>query len=49
MRLGQGAIRDGGYQNSNLLSSTFEAVIGAYYLDNDRNIEVLSCYTFKLH
>jgi ribonuclease-3 len=41
MRLGQGAIRDGGYQNPNLLSSTFEAVIGAYYLDNHRNIEVL--------
>jgi ribonuclease-3 len=41
MRLGQGAIRDGGYQNPNLLSSTFEAVIGAYYLDNRRNIEVL--------
>lgn len=41
MRLGQGAIRDGGYQNPNLLSSTFEAIIGAYYLDNSRNIEVL--------
>jgi ribonuclease-3 len=41
MRLGQGAIRDGGYQNPNLLSSTFEAVVGAYYLDNNRNIEVL--------
>jgi len=38
MRLGQGAIRDGGYQNPNLLSSTFEAVIGAYYLDNNRDI-----------
>ena len=31
MRLGQGAIREGGYQNPNLLSSTFKAVIGAYY------------------
>lgn len=41
MRLGQGAIRDGGYQNSNLLSSTFEAIVGAYYLDRGRNIEVL--------
>ncbi|TVQ23287.1 MAG: ribonuclease III [Leptolyngbya sp. DLM2.Bin15] len=41
MRLGQGAIRDGGYQNSNLLSSTFEAVVGAYYLDHQRDIEVL--------
>jgi len=41
MRLGQGAIRDGGYQNPNLLSSTFEAVVGAYYLDNKQDIEVL--------
>ncbi|MEH2461455.1 ribonuclease III [Nostoc sp.] len=41
IRLGQGAIRDGGYQNPNLLSSTFEAVLGAYYLDNDSNIEVV--------
>src|SRR6476469_2986539 len=41
MRLGQGAIRDGGYQNPNLLSSTFEALVGAYYLDNKRDIEVL--------
>jgi ribonuclease III len=41
MRLGQGAIREGGYQNPNLLSSTFEAVVGAYYLDNNRDIEAL--------
>ncbi|MBD2693447.1 ribonuclease III [Anabaena catenula] len=41
MRLGQGAIRDGGFQNPNLLSSTFEAVLGAYYLDNNSNIEVV--------
>ncbi len=41
MRLGKGAIREGGYQNPNLLSSTFEAVIGAYYLDNNQNIKVL--------
>lgn len=39
MRLGRGAIQDGGYNNPNLQSSTFEAVIGAYYLDQDRNIE----------
>lgn len=42
MRLGKGKIRDGGFQNHNLLSSTFEAVIGAYYLDNDRNVAPLS-------
>lgn len=48
MRLGQGAMREGGYQNPNLLSSTFEAVVGAYYLDNDRNIEVLRPIVTKL-
>ncbi|BAT54800.1 ribonuclease III [Nostoc sp. NIES-3756] len=41
MRLGQGAIRDGGFHNPNLLSSTFEAVIGAYYLDNNSDIEAV--------
>ncbi|MCG6134925.1 MAG: ribonuclease III [Nostoc sp. LLA-1] len=41
MRLGKGAIRDGGYQNPNLLSSTFEAVIAAYYLDNNLDIEAV--------
>jgi ribonuclease-3 len=41
MRLGQGMIRSGGYQSPNLLSSTFEAVVGAYYLDCDRKMEVL--------
>ncbi|WP_026099977.1 ribonuclease III [Fortiea contorta] len=41
MRLGKGAIRDGGYHNPNLLSSTFEAVLGAYYLDNDSKIEAV--------
>ena len=48
MRLGQGAIRDGGYNNQNLLSSTFEAVIGAYYLDKKRNIEALRPLVEKL-
>ncbi|MCT7992125.1 ribonuclease III [Laspinema olomoucense] len=41
MRLGQGMIRNGGFQSPNLLSSTFEAVVGAYYLDCDRKMEVL--------
>lgn len=48
MRLGQGAIREGGYQNLNLLSSTFEAVVGAYYLDNNRDIEALRPLIEKL-
>jgi ribonuclease III len=33
LRLGKGAERDGGRQNPNLMSSAFEAVLGAYYLD----------------
>jgi ribonuclease-3 len=41
MRLGKGAIRDGGFQNPNLISSTFEAVLGAYYLDNNSDIEAV--------
>lgn len=48
MRLGQGAIRDGGYQNPRLLSSTFEAVVGAYYLDKNRNIEAVRPLLEKL-
>lgn len=41
MRLGKGAIQEGGVNNPNLQSSTFEAVVGAYYLDNDREMEAL--------
>ncbi len=48
MRLGQGMIKEGGYQNPNLLSSTFEAVVGAYYLDNNRDIEILRSLIEKL-
>lgn len=33
MRLGNGAIKDGGRENPALLSDTFEAIIGAYFLD----------------
>lgn len=41
MRLGKGATLEGGYQNPNLLSSTFEAVIAAYYLDNNYDVEAV--------
>lgn len=33
VQLGRGAERDGARDNANILSSTFEAVVGAYYLD----------------
>jgi ribonuclease-3 len=35
MRLSKGQVTSGGRTNSTLLSNTFEAVIGAYYLDSD--------------
>ncbi len=41
IRLGKGTRENGGSENPNLLSSTFEALVGAYYLDCDRNIEIL--------
>jgi ribonuclease-3 len=34
MRLGKGAEQDKGRQNPSLLCDTFEAIIGAYYLDS---------------
>mgnify|MGYP001800079153 CR=1 FL=1 len=48
MLLVQGAIREGGYHNPRLLSSTFEAVVGAYYLDKNRNIEAVRPLLEKL-
>lgn len=48
MRLSQGLIREGGFYNPNLLSSAFEAVVGAYYLDNNSNIEALRPHVEEL-
>lgn len=38
LRLGKGAIKEGGRQNANLLSSALEALVGAYFLDCDSEI-----------
>lgn len=48
MRLGRGAEQEGGRENPNLLSSTFEAVIGAYFLDTDSNINRVARYVTPL-
>lgn len=48
MRLGIGTIKEGGFTNRNLLSSTFEAFIGAYYLDNNCDIEPVRAFIKKL-
>jgi ribonuclease-3 len=44
MHLGKGAEQDGGRQNPNLLSSAFEALIGAYYLDSASQIDPVRQY-----
>jgi ribonuclease III len=44
LRLGKGAELEGGRQNANLLSSAFEALIGAYFLDKNSDITVVRNY-----
>lgn len=44
LRLGKGAELEGGRQNANLLSSAFEALIGAYFLDTDSDINAVRLY-----
>ena len=39
LRLGKGAELEGGRQNPNLLSSAFEAVVGAYFLDCNSDVK----------
>ncbi|GAB4371159.1 MAG: ribonuclease III [Elainellaceae cyanobacterium] len=46
MRIGRGAEKDGGRQNPSLLSSTFEALIGAYFLDS--GFEAVQAYVEEL-
>ncbi|MGJ3252126.1 MAG: ribonuclease III [Elainellaceae cyanobacterium] len=48
LRLGKGAEQEGGRQNANLLSSAFEALIGAYFLDNHSRIEPVRDYVIPL-
>lgn len=48
LRLGRGAEREGGRQNPKLLSGTFEALIGAYFLDSDSNIAPVRIYVTPL-
>lgn len=48
MRLGKGASREGGQQNPHLLSCAFEAVIGAYFLDTNSDIDAVRRYVIPL-
>jgi ribonuclease-3 len=44
LRLGRGVENSGGRNNPRLLSSAFEALIGAYYLDGDGDMEAVRAY-----
>ncbi|EKQ67920.1 ribonuclease III [Leptolyngbyaceae cyanobacterium JSC-12] len=44
LRLGRGAEQDGGRTNPNLLSSAFEAIVGAYFLDTGSDIHLVRMY-----
>jgi ribonuclease III len=44
LRMGKGAELEGGRHNANLLSSAFEALIGAYFLDKNSDIGVVRDY-----
>lgn len=44
LRLGKGAQQEGSRQSDRLLSSAFEALIGAYFLDTDQDIQVVKAY-----
>jgi ribonuclease-3 len=44
LRLGKGAELEGGRTNPNLLSSAFEALIGAYFLDVDSDVNAIRSY-----
>lgn len=47
MRLGKGAQRDGGRESPSLLSDTFEAIVGAYFLES--GIEAVRNYLELLY
>lgn len=44
LRLGKGVENSGGRQNPRLLSSAFEALIGAYFLDQDSSVDAVRVY-----
>lgn len=48
LRLGRGVEGSGGRQNSRLLSSAFEALVGAYFLDQRSRIEPIRDFVFPL-
>ncbi|MBD0334525.1 MAG: ribonuclease III [Cyanobacteria bacterium Co-bin13] len=48
IRLGKGVEKSGGRSNPRLLSSAFEALVGAYFLDQDSTVEVVQDFVEPL-
>jgi ribonuclease-3 len=48
LRLGRGVENTGGRTNPRLLSSAFEALIGAYFIDQNSNIQAIQAYVEPL-
>jgi ribonuclease III len=51
LKLGGGELKSGGYRRASILSDTFEAIIGAVYLDSDYTVAqqyILNLYQEKL-
>ncbi|MGD1895537.1 MAG: ribonuclease III [Phormidesmis sp.] len=46
LRLGKGAEKEGARQSTRLLCSAFEAMIGAYFLDVEREMQRVKAYVF---
>ncbi len=48
LRLGKGAAQEGGRKSVRLLCSAFEALIGAYFLDTEYNVQMVSDYVIPM-
>lgn len=48
LRLGKGALQNQGRNSARLLCSAFEALIGAYFLDGQRDINVVRSYVWPM-
>ncbi|WP_016922811.1 ribonuclease III [Prochlorothrix hollandica] len=48
LRLGKSAENQGGRNNSKILSSTFEAVVGAYFLDQNSDMDTVKSFVWPL-
>ena len=48
LRLGKGALQNKGRHSTRLLCSAFEALVGAYFLDSERDIKSVRSYVWPL-